>query len=80
MEKQKEKADKEYAKKEKEKKKKEEQDKKKAAASGSNSRRNSKHKFDPKKRNVCRKCPNAKHTWSQCFQNPNNPNNKLSDP
>ena len=80
MEKQKDKADKEYAKKEKEKKKEEEKEKK-AAASGSGSRRNSKHKFDPKKnRNVCRKCPNAKHTWSQCFQNPNNPNNKLSDP
>ena len=80
MEKQKDKADKEYAKKKKEKEKKEEKEKK-TAASGSNSRRNSKHKFDPKKsRNVCRKCPNAKHTWSQCFQNPNNPNNKLSDP
>ena len=48
---------------------------------GSNNRRNSKHKFDPKKnQNLCRKCPNAKHNWSQCFLNPNNPNNKLSDP
>ena len=79
MEKQKEKSYKEYAKKEKEKKKKEEKEKKVAASGGS--RRNRKHKFDSKKnRNVCRKCPNAKHTWSQCFQNPNNPNNKLSDP
>ena len=79
MEKHKEKANKEHVKKEKEKKKKEEE-KKKAQSSGSG-RRGSKHKFDPKKnQNLCRKCPNAKHNWSQCFLNPNNPNNKLSDP
>ena len=79
MEKQKEKADKEYSKKEKEKKKKEEE-KKKAQSSGGGCR-GSKHKFDPKKnRNLCRKCPNAKHKWSQCFLNPANPNNKLGDP
>ena len=49
MEKQKDKADKEYVKKEKEKKKKEEKEKKTAASAG-NSRRNSKHKYrDPKK-------------------------------
>ena len=47
MEKQKDKADKEYAKKEKEKKKKEEE--KTKVQSGGSNRRNSKHKFDPKK-------------------------------
>ena len=77
MEKQKDKADKEYAKKEKEKKKKEEE-KKKAATSSGSGRRGSKYKIDPKKnhgpRARCKKCPNAKHNWSQCFLNPANPN------
>ena len=75
MEKQKEKADKEHTKKEKEKKKKEEEKKKAQAVVVCY--RGSKHKFDPKKnRNLCRKCPNAKHNWSQCFLNPANPKNK----
>ena len=82
MEKQKDKADKEYAKKEKEKKKNEE-DKKKAAHSSGGNCRGSKYKIDPKQnhgpRARCKKCPNAKHSLGQCFLNPANSKNKLGD-
>ena len=80
MEKQKEKADKEHSKRENEKK--EEEEEKKKAHSGVNWQ--SKFKIDPKKNHGpqarCKKCPNAKHSWAQCFHNPANPNNKLGDP
>ena len=50
----------------------------------SKKQKEAKSKIDPKKNHGpqarCKKCPNAKHNWSQCFLNPANPNNKLSNP
>ena len=44
---------------------------------------NNKFKLYPKKNHgpqtQCKKCPNAKHSWGQCFLNLENPNNKLGD-
>ena len=81
MEQQKETADKEHATKER-KKKKDKEDRKKAHRSG-NGNSNSKYKIDctatrgPTSK--CKKHPNAKHVWGDCFLNPNNPNNKLDN-